>query len=53
MAAVARFFAMGGFAGFVWPAYAVAFVVLGGFVLYSLRRYRAALTALADWESRL
>jgi heme exporter protein CcmD len=52
MAAIARFFDMGGFAGFVWPAYAVALLVLGGFVLYSLGRYRAALSALADWETR-
>ena len=52
MTAIARFLAMGGFAAFVWPAYAVAFAVLGGMVVYSLRRYRAGVRALAAWERR-
>jgi heme exporter protein CcmD len=52
MTAVVRFLDMGGFAGFVWPAYAVAVAVLGGFVLYSLRRHRAALRALAETGAR-
>jgi heme exporter protein D len=33
---------MGGYAGFVWPAYGVALVVLGGIALQSWRRYRAS-----------
>jgi heme exporter protein D len=37
---------MGGYAAFVWPAYAVAFVVLGGIVAQSWRRYRASLRDL-------
>lgn len=38
--------AMGGYAGFVWPAYATALVALGGLVLVSWRRYRASLRDL-------
>lgn len=37
---------MGGYAGFVWPAYAVALVVLGGVAVQSWRRYRASLRDL-------
>jgi heme exporter protein CcmD len=37
---------MGGYAAFIWPAYAVAFVVLGGMALQSWRRYRASLRDL-------
>jgi heme exporter protein D len=51
----AAFFAMGGYARFVWPAYGVAFVVLGGLVLRSWWRYRAsrrALEALAGREGQ-
>jgi heme exporter protein CcmD len=37
---------MGGYAAFVWPAYAVAVGVLGGFAVQSWRRYRASIRAL-------
>jgi heme exporter protein CcmD len=37
---------MGGYAAFVWPAYAAAFVVLGGIAVQSWRRYRATLRDL-------
>lgn len=37
---------MGGYAAFVWPAYAVALVVLGGIAVQSWRRYRASLRDL-------
>jgi heme exporter protein CcmD len=33
---------MGGYAAFVWPAYATALAVLGGVALWSWRRHRAA-----------
>ncbi len=52
MSALARFLAMGGYAVFVWPAYAVALFVLGGLVLASLRRYRSSLRALEALERR-
>jgi heme exporter protein D len=38
--------AMGGYAAFVWPAYAVAAAVLGGIAVQSWRRYRASVRAL-------
>ncbi|MFZ2005755.1 MAG: heme exporter protein CcmD [Stellaceae bacterium] len=38
---------MGGYAAFVWPAYAVALVVLGGIAAHSWRRYRASLRDLS------
>jgi heme exporter protein CcmD len=37
---------MGGYAVFVWSAYAVALVVLGGIAVQSGRRYRASLRDL-------
>ena len=44
---LADYFAMGGYAWFVWPAYAVALAVLGGLALHSWQRYRASCDALA------
>jgi heme exporter protein D len=41
------YFAMGGYAAFVWPAYAIAAGVLGGLAIYSWRRHRASADALA------
>ena len=40
MQALLNFLAMGGYAGFVWPAYGVAFVVLVGLAAHSSWRYR-------------
>lgn len=45
------FFAMGGYAGFVWPAYALTFLVFLGLLAVSLKRLNAArrkLEALGD-----
>ena len=53
MDALATYFAMGGYAAFVWPAYAVAAAVLGGLALQSWRRYRASQGALRDIEPRV
>ena len=39
---IRTFLAMGGYAGFVWPAYALAAAILGGLLLASLRRLRKA-----------
>ena len=41
MVAVSGFLAMGGYAGFVWPAFGLAAVVMAGLVLVSLRELRA------------
>jgi heme exporter protein D len=46
MGDIGAFLAMGGYAGFVWPAYGVAFVVLGGLALFSWRRYRESTATL-------
>lgn len=46
MAAFERYLAMGGYAVFVWPAYAIAVVVIGGMVVLSWRRYRASVREL-------
>ncbi|HYM02834.1 MAG TPA: heme exporter protein CcmD [Stellaceae bacterium] len=40
MQGVDAFLAMGGYAAFVWPAYGLAVIVLGGFTLQSLTAYR-------------
>jgi heme exporter protein D len=52
MDALATYFAMGGYAVFVWPAYAITAVVLGGLSIYSARRYRASRDALLRLGSR-
>jgi heme exporter protein D len=43
---MSTFFDMGGDAGFVWPAYAVALLMLVAFAVLSWRRLRAAERAL-------
>ena len=40
--AIVDFLAMGGYAGFVWPAYGVAALVLIALVITSVRRARTA-----------
>ncbi len=44
---IRTFLAMGGYAGFVWPAYALAAAVLGGLLGVSLLRLRKAEAGLA------
>ena len=46
MNAIATYLAMGGYAVYVWPAYAVATVVIGGISVHSWRRYRASIALL-------
>jgi heme exporter protein D len=46
MGDLGAFLAMGGYAGFVWPADGVALAVLGGLTLFSWRRYRESIAAL-------
>jgi heme exporter protein CcmD len=46
MSALSGWADMGGYAEFVWPAYAVAVAVLGGIAIQSWRRYRASVRAL-------
>ena len=47
MNSVSTWFAMGGYAVFVWPAYGLTAIVLGGLAAWSWRRYRQSLAALA------
>ena len=40
------YLAMGGYAAFVWPAYGVALIVLGGLSWHSRRRHQTSAAAL-------
>jgi heme exporter protein D len=46
------FLRMGGYAAYVWPAYAVTLIVMGGLLIQSLRSYRKGRRALDEAESR-
>jgi heme exporter protein D len=50
MSALRQWFAMGGYAGFVWPAYAIAVIVLGGLAVHSWRRHRQSARLLAQQQ---
>ena len=49
---IAAFLAMGGYAGFVWPAYGVALVVLTGLSANSWWRYRQSAITLDRLQQR-
>ena len=51
--AVGAFFAMGGYAGFVWPAYGIAFAVLAILAAFSWRRYRESVGTLERLQQDL
>jgi heme exporter protein D len=54
MSELAEYFAMGGYAAFVWPAYGVAALVLIALAIVAARSYRARqalLTALREQQS--
>ena len=53
MGYIGALLAMGGYAGFVWPAYGVAFTVLGGLALFSWRRYRQSTVAMERLQQDL
>jgi heme exporter protein D len=53
MESIGTFFAMGGYAAYVWPALIVSAVVLLGLLLVSLRQQRAEETILRQLEERL
>jgi heme exporter protein CcmD len=46
MSGIQSWAAMGGYAVYVWPAYAVALGVLGGIAVQSWRHYRASIREL-------
>jgi len=47
---MAHFFAMGGYAAYIWPAYGVSFVGLGAAIVLIWRAYRHARRALGRAE---
>jgi heme exporter protein D len=49
---VSHWLAMGGYAAFVWPAYAVAVAVLGGLAWHSWRAHRVSETSLGRLTRR-
>jgi heme exporter protein D len=53
MGEIGAFLAMGGYAGFVWPAYGVALAVLAVLALLSWRRYRESTVALERLQQDL
>ena len=50
MSALSQWLAMGGYAAFVWPAYAIATVVLGGLAVHFWRRHRQSAWLLAQLQ---
>jgi heme exporter protein D len=50
MAAMEHFFAMGGYAVFVWPAFGVALVIMAALAFQSLANYRRRQRELARLE---
>ena len=51
MGSLSEFFAMGGHGGFIWSAYAIAVVVIGGLVISSLRAVKAREAEVAALEA--
>ncbi|MFM9844450.1 MAG: heme exporter protein CcmD [Dongiaceae bacterium] len=49
----AEFFAMGGYAGFIWPAYGIAALVLVGVLVVSLLQLRQAREMFRRYKSQL
>ncbi len=47
---IAEFFAMGGYAGFIWPAYGIAALVLIGLLVVSLHQLRQARETLRRYD---
>jgi heme exporter protein D len=50
MSVLSHWLAMGGYAAFVWPAYAIAAFVLGGLALYLWRQHQRSEQLLAQLQ---
>lgn len=48
---MAHFFAMGGYAAFVWPAYGASLIGLAAMIWSTLRSYSRAKRQLAELQS--
>ncbi|MBM3487640.1 MAG: heme exporter protein CcmD [Alphaproteobacteria bacterium] len=53
MDALGQFLAMGGYGAYVWPAYAIALVVLAGILIASVRTLNTRRRAVAALEAAL
>ena len=53
MAEIFEFLAMGGYAGFVWPAYGVALIAIGGLAVQSVCNLRTLRREVEALEERL
>ena len=49
---MSSFWAMGGYAAYVWPAYGISFVALAATAGWTVSAYRRAKAALAALESK-
>ena len=49
---IGRFFAMGGYGAFIWPAYGIAALAIGLLVWLSLRAHARAKAELARFEAQ-
>ena len=47
---MSEFFQMGGYAVYVWPAYAITFVVLIAMIIFTVRSYRKAQDMLSQLD---
>jgi heme exporter protein D len=47
---MSEFFAMGGYAAYVWPAYAATLAGLGAMIVWTWQSYRSAQRKLAALE---
>lgn len=47
---MSHFFAMGGYAAFVWPAYGLSFLGIGGAMALTMRAYAKAKSLLDSAE---
>ena len=52
MSATLGWFAMGGYGVFVWPAYGLAAIVLGGLAVFSWRRHQRSFAMLTRLQRR-
>lgn len=48
---MAHFFSMGGYAAFIWPAYGVSLIGIGGIIWITMRDYARAKHRLQQLET--
>ncbi|MFD2265546.1 heme exporter protein CcmD [Lacibacterium aquatile] len=49
---MSAFFAMGGYAAFVWPTYGLAAALIVGLIVWTHRRHARAVKAVAELDAR-